>query len=260
LLSGLLCACVHAPPREPYIWDDDAPLVKAKRVDVVEAEAVVVRFMGAPGAFSVPASDCKYSTRAFELFTTETAEAYQVWVNWNPNLCDAPPDVEVEPFLSPWYEGPAEYAVSKKDLHIIRMRIRSDEYKSARKEESRKESLGFLDAGYPPPSNDCDAALERKYPDGGLSKDGLISRSEFPECFRAIDLLPNPSHMLKKEEKPQRDGGVEGCPCKCLCDGGCAEGPAASGAPRAPDAGAAPADSSPLRSSPDGGFHRGGPS
>ena len=263
LLSGLLCTCVHLPPHDPFLWDEDAPVVKAQRVDVLEAEAVVIRYLRSLGWFSAPASTCDGSARAYELLTSETPEAYQVVIIENPNLCDVPPDVEVDPPGALRGEGPTEYAVSKKDLHIIRKRFRGDEFKAAwkesRKQEARKESLEFLDAGYPPEPNRCSAALERMYPDGGFPKDGvLIRRSDFPDCFHDVEMpagwLP---HKFVKKEKPQRDGGVEGCPCECRCDGGCKEGsPVAPGAPRAPDGGAPPAGSPPLRSSPDGGSGR----
>lgn len=233
LLSGLVCTCVHGPPREPFLWDDDAPLVKAQRVDVLEAEAVVIRFMRAHGAFSAPAGICVTSSRAYELSTSETAEAYQVFVLWNPNLCDAPPGVEVDPPLSLGYEGPAEYAVSKKDLHIISMRFSGDEFKAAWKEESRKQSLAFLDAGFPQApdagAETADSSPLSSYPDGGIPQRAwLVKRSELPDTFYNRDLPAGyPFHMAEKKEKPQRDGGVEACPCECQGGGGRAEGSAA---------------------------------
>lgn len=217
LLYGLICGCVHGISHEPFPWDDDAPIVKARRVDILEAEAAVIRFLRARGAFSALMDSCTSSTRAYEIFTSETDDAYQVFVRHNPNLCDSPPHEEVHPptKLGP-DGGPAEYAVSKKDLHIISVRFRGDKPKAARGEavDANESQDAPPDAGAPeaadagvPPT---DSLPLTSSPDAGFPIDGeLLPRWQLPDTYttrmrRLGQALPDGGLPEAEEPSPSR--------------------------------------------------------
>lgn len=217
LLLGLMLGCVHSIPHEPFSWDDDAPIVKARRVDILEAEAAVIRFLRARGAFSAPKDSCTGSARAYETFTSETDAAYQVFVRHNPNLCDFPSGEEVPPptELGP-DGGPAEYAVSKEDLHIISVRFRGDKPKAATGPAAGASELQeappdaglpeAVDAGGPP----TDSLPLTSSPDGGFPTDGeLLPRWQLPDTYntRVRPLghpLPDGGLPATEEPSPSR--------------------------------------------------------
>ena len=194
LLSGLVWGCVHGLPHEPFPWDDEAPIVTARRVDVLEAEAAVARFLRARGAFGVPVGACMGSARAYEMFTSETPDAYQVFVRHNPTLCDAPPDQEVPPPVELGPDGgPAEYAVSKKDLRIISVRLRGDKAKAPGLKAADASEVPGTPPGTVRPSQAADAGgpwTEGDLPEGG----DILPRWQLPDTYhaRARPLGPPP--------------------------------------------------------------------
>ena len=126
-LLGLGVGCAYKnmlpdPPGEPFLWDDNAEIVRVHRADIVEAEAAVVRYLRTIGRFSD--RDCAFSVKAYDVFASETAEAYQVSIAYSPGSCNqTSSDVGLPPIVG---EGLSEYAVRKGDMHIIRERLRGD--------------------------------------------------------------------------------------------------------------------------------------
>ena len=125
LFFAVGCATI---PREPYVWRDDKYPVGVHRADVARAEGRVIEYLVASGTLDKPGYGCQESTRAYEVATIETETAFQVRVIARPGLCKQAPEDTNLPSL-PWgiYEGHLEFAVSKKDFHIIRERW-GDEY------------------------------------------------------------------------------------------------------------------------------------
>jgi hypothetical protein len=127
-LLTLLIGCVTTP-REPYLWRDDIPPVGVHRADVARAEARVVEYLLASGTMGPEEVSCGNSPRAYRVVTTETENAYEVRVGYRPGLCNQAPEDPTLPPHEGIYEAPMEFAVSKKDFHIIRERLfRGDPY------------------------------------------------------------------------------------------------------------------------------------
>ena len=117
---SLLLGCVPNLPREPYLWRDDAPLIGVHRADVARAEGRVIEYLVKSGTMGPEEVSCQDSPHAYAVVTAETETAFEVSVWSRAGLCyQAPEDTTVPPFLGV-DDGPMEFAVSKKDFHIIR--------------------------------------------------------------------------------------------------------------------------------------------
>ena len=125
LMFAVGCATI---PREPYVWRDDKPVIGVHRADVARAEGRVIEYLVSSGMLNHPEQGCEGSARACEVITVETETAYQVYLIPRPGLCDQAPEDTNLP--APWAsEGPPiEFAVSKKDFHIMRERWWGNEY------------------------------------------------------------------------------------------------------------------------------------
>jgi hypothetical protein len=127
-LLSLAIGCVTVP-REPYLWRDDITLpVGVHRADVARAEGKVMEYLAATGELESP-DECMKSGRIYQVATVEAPLAYEVRVATRPGLCRQAPEDTTLPPIAPGEEAPREFAVSKKDFHIIRERIyRADDY------------------------------------------------------------------------------------------------------------------------------------
>lgn len=163
LMSGMTCPGAYVPPHEPFLWDEEAPIIDVHRADVVEAEAAVIRFLRTHRRFEREATDCRSSPRAYRMFTSETPEAYQVILEHNVNFCDRPELLDHPRHISnsPSH-GPSVFAVNKKDLRVMRVRFMGDETKQSRAGQPASQK-------WPPPT----------YPDGGPEDDS--ERNECPD-------------------------------------------------------------------------------
>lgn len=205
LLSSFIFECAHDLPREPFLWDDDAPIVRVHRADVVEAEAAVIQYLRERGAFAERNAPCEESLRAYRILTRETAEAYQVLVERNAGLCRPPTEDE-----SPRHRenvvdsGPGEYAVSKKDFHIISVRLRGDKSKPAPAMGESEQRVGdMMDAGHSAEqTTNEDAGPD--LPSTGASSDGGVPKDG--ELLPRWQLNSSRKQRLGRE---RRDGGVE---------------------------------------------------
>ena len=112
-------------PREPYVWREDKPPVGVHRADVARAEGRVMEYLASSGGLDLPG--CR-GRRDYQVITVETETAYEVFLIPRPGLCDQAPEDTNVPAPWPWEGPPTEFAVSKKDFHIIRERWRGDDY------------------------------------------------------------------------------------------------------------------------------------
>lgn len=126
--SGCALFAKLAPgtPSETYVWDDAAPLIKLPRADAAEAAGVVLAWARAHQWFQ---SDvCLESSRAWAVDVAEAKDVFQVYLSRRPGLCRVGPEETVLPPVLAGSEAAAvEFAVSKADLRIIRIRRPGDE-------------------------------------------------------------------------------------------------------------------------------------
>jgi hypothetical protein len=131
LVVTLISGCAHGVHgfREPLLWDDEAVVVTAHRADIAEAEGALIRQLRERGEFR-PDLGCEFSARACDVSTSETENAYQVFLVYRPELCrQASGDASLPPMARGADAGPMEFAVSRKDLRVIRARLRGDPVK-----------------------------------------------------------------------------------------------------------------------------------
>jgi hypothetical protein len=199
--------CVHVMPHEAFIWDDEAPIIEVHRADVVEAEAAVIRYLRTHGRFLNETTSCRGSPRSYRMHTSETPEAYQVILEHNVNLCDMPDLLDPPPHLRlSASHGPEEYAVSKKDLRIMRVRVPGD--------ETRQSRAGEPTPRKPAPPTHADGGpndgpgVPNRCPDGGyVTLEGDFIR--LSEHFHQVPIIyPECVNRLVPQDPPS-DAGQE---------------------------------------------------
>jgi hypothetical protein len=126
-LLTLVLGCTTLP-REPYLWRDDSQPVGVHRADVARAEGRVIEYLAARGILGPEEISCGRSPRAYNVLTTETETAFEVRVSYRPGLCYQAPEDTTLPPVSIFEHWPFEYAVSKKDFHIMRTRFPGDDH------------------------------------------------------------------------------------------------------------------------------------